>query len=53
MLARLRVLSGIANVTLRWNRLRFETGRAFCAFAEQAGLDWERLDWDHDSHETR
>lgn len=42
-------LSGITEVTLRWHRLRFETGRAFVNFAEQAELDWERLDWDHDS----
>lgn len=56
VLERLRRMPGItaagaqaATAILCWHKLHFETGRAFCTFAEQAGLDWERLEWDHDS----
>lgn len=49
MLERLKELSGITDATLKWNGLRFDTGRDFLNFAKQAGLDWDRLDWDHDS----
>lgn len=49
MLERLKALSGIEEASLGWNKVRFETGRAFVNFAGQAGLDWERQEWEHDS----